>query len=903
MIMKEESLFRPDEGQRRVINAQGGYHLVLAPPGCGKTQILTERIRYAHDEYGVEYGDMLCLTFTNRAARGMLERIREHIDDVGVDDVFVGNVHRFCSKFLFDYGLIPAESSIIDEEDAVSILARYLDEDELEVMTHASRRRVYDEIVHFSHFMHQIIHRHPKELRLHPECVNGDDITAMKHLCDIQQMTFDADGMGDIYLRSDFYLDHVVTGVSDYGTRQVMERVLRKMALARQYEQYKERNKLVDFEDLLIFTYDALADEHFRLTMDKLYRWIQVDEVQDLNPLQLAIIDAITDVDGGKYTVMYLGDEQQAIFSFMGAKLSTLDLLRGRCSRNLHHLYVNHRSPKYLLEVYNEYAASVLNIPRALLPKTDNVTDARGGELRILRSSVVETEFVDVAKMAQRFFMDYPNETTAIIMSSNRDADQMSDELKRLALPHFKVSGVDLFATAEMKLLMAHLNVLANEHNFIAWSRLLRGLKVFEGNAAARQFVRSLIDCGMLPSDVLLYGDGSYLQDFATVFSSDEIVVFDTETTGLDIYEDDIVQIAAVKMRQGKVVEGSEFNMYISTDREIPRKLGDIDNPILAEMRKHHLHSHVEALQRFLDYVGKDVLIAHNANFDYHILENNLRRYLPQVKLSERCPKYFDSLKLIRLVAPDLRRYKLKYLLAVLELPGENSHLADADVNATCGLLNYCHAKAGELIVAQRELISRQNVKERIDLLRRNYRDVYLSSIKRLYEPMPQEKPIIVDEIEGFYRYLREEGLIGEISHLHYAVRYITDDMVDMEREASLAAQLSRHVIEMNTLREADLCNSRSIDDRIFVSTVHKAKGLEFDNVIVFDAVEGRYPNYYTQNNAALVAEDARKFYVAMSRAKKRLYVSMCQTRVDYRNQPQPRKLTRFMNPIEKFFD
>ena len=901
--MNISSTFRPDEGQRRVINAQGGYHLVLAPPGCGKTQILTERIRYAHDEYGVEYGDMLCLTFTNRAARGMVERIREHIDDVGVDDVFVGNVHRFCSKFLFDYGLIPAETSIIDEEDAVSILARYMDEDELEVMAHASRRRIYDEIVHFSHFMHQMIHHHPKELRLHPECVNGDDIASMKHLCDIQQMAFDADGMGDIYQRYDFYRDHVVNGVEDYGTRQVMERLLKKMELAHQYQKYKEQNKLVDFEDLLIFTYDALSDEHFRLTMDKLYGWVQVDEVQDLNPLQLAIIDAITDVERKKFTVMYLGDEQQAIFSFMGAKLNTLDMLRSRCNRNLHHLYVNHRSPKYLLEVYNEYATSVLNIPRVLLPKTDNVTDARGGELRILRSSVIESEFVDVAKMVQQFYMDYPNESTAIIMSSNRDADQMSDELKRLALPHFKVSGVDLFSTVEMKLLLAHLNILSNEHNFIAWSRLLRGVKVFEGNAAARQFVRSLIDCGMLPTDVLLYDDGSYLQDFAKAFSSDEIVVFDTETTGLNIYEDDIVQIAAVKMRHGKVVEGSDFNMYISTDREIPRKLGDIDNPIIAEMRNHHLYSHVEALQRFIDYVGKDVLIAHNANFDYHILENNLRRYLPQLQLSKCCPRWFDSLKLIRMVEPSLRRYKLKYLLAVLDLPGENSHLADADVNATCGLLNYCYDKVGALLAAQREMMSQPKFAERVQSLRRNYRDFYLASLKRLYEPMRQEKPIIVDEIEVFYQYLRDEGLMGEIPHLSAAIRYITDDMVDMEKEVSLAAQLSSHIVEMNTLKEADLCNSRSIDDRIFVSTVHKAKGLEFDNVIVFDAVEGRYPNYYTQNNAAMVAEDARKFYVAMSRAKKRLYVSMCQTRMDYRNQPQPRKLTRFMNPIQKYFD
>ena len=900
--MKNDETFRPDESQRRVIGAYNGYHLVLAPPGCGKTQILTERIQHAHVEYGVEYEDMLCLTFTNRAARGMLERIRAYIDDANVEKVFVGNVHRFCSKFLFEYNLVPAESSIIDEEDAVSIIARYLDEDEMEVMNNTTRRRTYDEIVHFSHFMHQIIHRHPKTLRLHPECVNSDDIVAMKNICDVRQMAFDADGMGDIYEQSDFYMTQFDTEEHDYGERQVIGRLLRKMKLARQYQDYKHQNKLLDFEDLLILTYDALMDERFRLLTAKFYRWIQVDEVQDLNPLQLAIIDAITDRDR-KFTVMYLGDEQQAIFSFMGAKVSTLDSLREKCAKNLHHLYVNHRSPKYLLEVFNEYAITVLNIPRTLLPKANNVTDATGKELRILRSSVVETEFYDVARVAQNFFMDFPNETTAIIVNSNSDADMMSTELNNRKLRHFKVSGVDLFSTPEMKLLLAHLNILSNEHNFIAWSRLLKGLRVFDANASARNFMRSLLNRAMLPSDFLLYQDSTYLQDFAQVFSSDEIVVFDTETTGLNVYEDDIIQIAAVKMRQGKIVDGSQFNMYISTRREIPEKIGDIDNPVLKEMARNRLYSPVEALQRFIDYVGNRVLVGHNANFDYHILENNLSRYLPQIKLREYCPKYFDSLKLIRLVEPDLKEYKLKYLLSVLELPGENSHLADADVNATCGLLNYCYDKAQELIPSQQEFMARTRVIDRVGVLRRNYREFYLDSIENLYVRHDGENPDIIDEMEKFYQYLVNEGFMKEIPNLHYVTQYITHDMVDMENEPSLAVQLSNHIIEMNTMKEADLCNSKSIDDRIFVSTVHKAKGLEFDNVIIFDAIEGRYPNYYHQNNANMVAEDARKFYVAMTRAKKRLYVSICQTRMDYKNQPQMRKITRFMNPIMKYFD
>ncbi len=82
--------------QQRVIEAQGGYHLVLAPPGCGKTAVLAERIVWAR-QHGVMFQDMACLTFTNRASKGMRERIYERLagEGGGLEELFIGNVHRF----------------------------------------------------------------------------------------------------------------------------------------------------------------------------------------------------------------------------------------------------------------------------------------------------------------------------------------------------------------------------------------------------------------------------------------------------------------------------------------------------------------------------------------------------------------------------------------------------------------------------------------------------------------------------------------------------------------------------------------------------------------------------------------------------------------------------------------
>ena len=72
--------------------------------------------------------------------------------------------------------------------------------------------------------------------------------------------------------------------------------------------------------------------------------------------------------------------------------------------------------------------------------------------------------------------------------------------------------------------------------------------------------------------------------------------------------------------------------------------------------------------------------------------------------------------------------------------------------------------------------------------------------------------------------------------------------------------------------------------------------------MIVLDAIEGRIPNFYSRDNPEMLAEDARKFYVAISRARRRLYVSYCTTRRDWHNEPHRQYLTRFMMPLQKLF-
>ena len=886
-----------DKYQIPVVEASQGYHLVLASPGCGKTHILAERIRYAR-ERGVKYEDMLCLTFTNRAAREMTNRIQKVVGG-DFSELMVGNVHRFCSKFLFEQGRIPADSAIIDAEEAVSIIADYRNEDEEGVTRDFNRYKGYQTIIFFQHFIYQMEHQHPWKYYLHPESFTDDDREAVKHICASQKIEYDEQAVVNIYYHAQEYMDEANAPGLDGKTADRIRVLLWKMYYANCYARYKEENHLFDFEDLLLYTYDIYRSD----PTCKRYPWIQVDEVQDLNGMQLAIIDLLTAEDNPM--VMYLGDEQQAIFSFMGAKVETLTLLKMRCKGNVHHLQRNHRSPKYLLDVFNDYAEKQLKIDRELLPLSDNDTKATSGDLRIIHSSTIEAEHKDITTEALSLYEQNKEERTAVIVSANSDADRISEAMTEAGLTHFKVSGRDLFDTPDVKLLLAHLSVLSNEHNSIAWTRIMKGVRAFPSHALARRFNWKLKQLALSPSDFLLYPESCYTAEFLRAYNEEEIVVFDTETTGLNVFQDDIIEIAAIRIKGGEVV-GEPLDLYIETDKPILPMLGDKENPMYAiyheKMSTGELLSPSDALQRFLAYVGTSPILAHNANYDYNILDNNLQRYCKDTIQAHdiRC---FDSLKLIRLLAPSLHSYKLESLLETFHLAGVNSHQAIDDVKATVSLVRLCAEKAREKQAQQVAFIRHPKVKPFANVLRSNYGECYREAVNRLYKLSTDHEPVLVSELSAAYNAFRSDGLINDIPRLDYILRYLRIDMLTDETVANaLAPQLSQYVMDINTLKEADFCNSKSILERIYVTTVHKAKGLEFDNVIIFDAADGRYPNAYNKTKQQ-DEEDARKFYVAMSRAKRRLFIAYALQRVDRHGRVFNRDLTPLMDSIQKYFN
>lgn len=821
--------------QKKVIELNMDYHLVLAPPGCGKTRVLAERVVTAVANQ-IDATDMLCLTFTNRAAREMRDRISSRAEQEVLDKLFVGNVHHFCSYMLREHKVISQRTTIIDDEESTGILQNIVRQ-----VTGKEKKDV-DSYYNYQHYLYQIEHQHPEELIVRSEF--GDKLV-------------------------------------DFEYKKV----------AREYVSYKEKYGLLDFEDLLLKGYDYIRDHQNDI---KKYSWIQIDEVQDLNSLQLATIDLVATDDA---CIVYLGDEQQAIYGFNGVKMATLESLKDRCAGNIHHFLGNYRSPQYLLDVLNQYAEVNLHVSRELLPiaKGKDAQNTKEDGCLIMETCD-QKEGMDYSDycsydMACDRAISYQEGRTAILANSNREVDIISERLYRRGAEHFKISGSDFMWTKEVKLILSHFNIFIHPENIMSWARIFMGFKVLPTLEEAHAFLLEANDSYLYANDLLSDKRRSLIKEFLRYYP-DEFVIFDTETTGLDVNNDDIVEIAAIRIKEGCIID--ELDIMLETTRSIPVELNGEPNPLIEEYPKREKVGRRSGLTDFMSWVGNVPVLAHNAKFDFQILDANLKRDCNIGDLSSRWPIVLDSLNIARAVEPEQKSYRLKDLLAAFNLAGKNSHLAIDDVKATKSLVDYCYKKASPIFVKQNEFFAEN--RDVIEMLRKQYSNLY-SHTKALLSEKDSERNVFVGELAYVYDCLVNDEIIGKMEKMKYLTEFLERDFLQETSELTLRQILDKYMMELNTLREADLCDSKSLREKVglFVSTVHRAKGLEFDNVVVTGVVDGIYP--YWESTKILkesfipkerekaqrdIEESARKLYVALSRARKRLCIQYPRNNTGY---------------------
>ena len=887
-----------DSHQRKVIDLSEGHWLVLAPPGCGKTDILAARVQRALEQ-GTPPEQMVCLTFTNRASRGMRERIDQMLGKEKGGAVFTGNLHSLCSNMLFSNRMVHHNASVIDEQDSTDLILDYIAE--RKILT-TRRNNFADQCYRLQHLLWQMAHGHPKELQTNRSMLSG---SMVQQLCMHWDRPVTLEGLLDLYRHAPELIDNPRAQQLDTNNE-----LLQQMAVAQWYGQYKEEHRLIDFSDLLTMAYDALVRKPERMPH---YSWIQIDEVQDLNRLQLAIIDLLT-VQDQPSMVLYLGDEQQAIFSFMGAQLQTLEWIKQRCDNKILHLLTNYRSPSYLQEVFNTFAARQLGTDPDFLPIPSRQQQREHDDLLIHYAFSERSACNDVARMVRHFPSD---ERTALLVASNQEADMLGHALDEQLVPYFKISGEDFFATPEMQLLIAHLKVIHNEGDTVAWARLLQRMGITDSFSNGRRLLERMSPLALLPTDLM--EERPYTQQFAEAMRGD-CVVFDTETTGLDITTDDIVQIAAFRIRGGVYSGRPEdtLNLLIRTSLPLPEMLGTVVNPLIEPYReaeaKGTLLEADEGLRQFLDFCQGLPLVGHNVEYDYRILQYNLMRRCHRYDLEQIHPHYFDTLKTARLFYPQMGSHKLKDLIAELKIEGENSHMADDDALATVRLAFHL-AEQAEAVAPQQQALLRQYDKERA-MLRDNYTHIYHDICRMRYPDVDAvgDSPLLLDALVRSYTLMEKGNRYHPVDKLPYLLSFIRHHFRHHNMPSTLPGQLDLFMPVLSTLRESDLVGSEvgmDIDGRqVVISTIHKAKGLEFENVIVFNVVEGRYPHFFNSrypDRSARDQEDARKLYVAVTRAKKRLVMVVpknqsCRSNTGewYMKRCNP---SSFLNPIASLFD
>ena len=858
-------MFELSDEQQKIVNLDAGQHLVMAPPGTGKTEMLVHRLSNAINS-GIPQNKIACLTFTNRAASNMIERIHREIGD---HEVFIGNIHSYCNRLIRDNNIIPQIVSLIDEEDAYLIVSdifsdilKELDNEIKQLESLAGEINIFSENAYTAE--HEDID-FKKEVESDYQSLKRYGIkTLITHLAYLKRKKLG-------------FNEDINVGCIDFSVRHWNEPEQQRLLdlsviILEKYESVKNNSDYIDFDDLLTITYSQLLSDTNTSDKSPYLQWLQIDEVQDLNPLQWAIINKISNKEYSHR--VFFGDPEQAIFSFMGASQKNLETVSLECE--IHGLKINYRSPQYLLDLYNKFANEVLNVSWLSDPKSSRNITKHADDLQIEaydkgyrynskgKKKYIKCSQLDEARhIVKTKFPVLGNLSTAILVRKNIAADYFESQFKDIHpnLKIFKVSGTDLFSRKIVKDVLSIFNIFVNQRDKISWARVIHICTKITLKKS-RLIVDELFSSGVNPLDFVSDNQPvkSYLDDFLYLFNNDRVVVFDTETTGLNTSQDDVIQIAAIEVIKG--IPGKIYEVYIDTNRDFSE--AEKIHKISKEFLTNNAIDKVEALSDFIKFVDGDALIAHNLNYDYKILNTNLKN--TGLPLIENNVALYDSVDLAQRVYPRLERYKLEYLLKALEIQGSNSHNAIDDVKATVNLISHCVKKISSS-ESSRIDYNNKEVNKILDKF-----SVEFSPIHNILSTNSATDNLGNTTTE--IAYYVDNNLNSESSKYsdkaYDELKKLTTHMLQTCQNMGVNKGIKKYIPNYVKYKEVDL---KLDSDNIVIATIHKAKGLEFDYVIIPQCAKNNYPSYFSRSEEAIM-EDARLLYVAMTRAKRKLLIT-----------------------------
>jgi DNA helicase II / ATP-dependent DNA helicase PcrA len=408
--------------QREAVETVNGPVLILAGAGSGKTRVITYRIAYLVEHANVPADQILAVTFTNKAASEMAERVDKLIGSRSLTKPAISTFHSFCVRTLRR----DIQALQINGKGYTKDFVIY-DENDQQMLVKAALRRLGID-----------------DKQLKPSAILGRISWAKNHMLDPQ----------DVYLNS-----------GDPKTEKIAQ-------IYKVYESELIKANALDFDDLLLKTVQLLkSDAKVREKYERRYHYLLVDEYQDTNRPQYEIMRLLA---GTRHNVCAVGDEDQSIYSWRGADIrNILEFEQDFPEAKIIRLEQNYRSTQNILESASAVVAN--NVKR----KGKKLWTARQGGAKIgyYEAPDGENEALFVADRISKY-LSQPQESdepkrAAVLYRTNSQSRLFEEAMRRYGLKYHVVGGFSFYERAEIKDMISYLKLVMNPDDSVALLRVI----------------------------------------------------------------------------------------------------------------------------------------------------------------------------------------------------------------------------------------------------------------------------------------------------------------------------------------------------------------------------------------------------------------------------------------------
>lgn len=837
--------------QQQVINELNQNILLSAGAGTGKTNVLSYRVANILNKNRANADEILCLTFTNKACRELKNRITSQLDFETANKITIRTIHGFAYQVITTTAkkaqTIFKEFVIFDDEDQKTLIrqtianfpkARALDIQYIvncieQLKQERALKHIYTEDIEADYTT--IYHQHLKFNKTFNQQQN-DNLTKF----------FQFDGLNIII----------------------------------NYELALQQMHGLDYKDLIANAYRLFQDENICSSWRKRYKYIMIDEMQDTSSFEYTMLENLFPANN----IMLCGDEFQTIYEWRGSNpQKILTAFTEKYNPLIINFNENYRSTRLLLEMaYNtlinlfcketilhSYAKNLLSKSSELGHKIElKQANSLANEAQWIFQNIVNLLPLVKTPTQIAILVRQNNYLQNLTLHLNYLANIYNQKNQETSINFIQIDNIRFFKRQEIKDVLSIMKYLINPNDYLSLQRILVNLIPNIGIRTIKQISSAeYLQNGLRLSDFINanFQNPNYepFSDLISAYLSKDIIVFDIEGTGTDIFADNIIQLSAIKIRKGKKI--AEFNRYLKSDKPV----GDSEK--VHHISDEYLQTHGEnpklVLQEFCQFIQDAIITGHNIRgYDMDILNQNLLKH--NLKPVDFSNINFDTLDLVRRFYPNLPNHKLEFLSNHFQFETKSNHNSLDDVFATWELL---HKLLEDKIIP--------TAKKRSELInKQKNKFIHVAQIFQKLHNILNDNLLL----ENLIAQIVEEFNLVNI----YKANATQDGAVRLENIRNLfrlaKAELNSHrgtngikeLLQYASLSNTDLDALTSSHPKIPIITIHQAKGLEFDYEFLAGMNDDIFPSYFSTRNGSITEEEKRLFYVAITRAKKALFLS-----------------------------